>query len=145
MSATAIELLFPDLRATRYRIASPATPSYNCFAWAGENLRNWWQPMELHGYYWPADIPAELTLANLSAVYQRLGCVCDSTELARGFEKIALYVEPDGTPTHAARQLDSGAWTSKLGELEDIEHSTLACLESLYGKVRQVLKRQRPA
>lgn len=146
MSAAQIELLFPDLSAAGYRVTSPATPSYNCFAWAGEDTRNWWQPIELHGYFWPADIPGELTLENLVAVYQGLGYrASDSAALERGFEKIALYAEPDGTPTHAARQLSSGAWTSKPGELEDIEHPTLASLESFYGKVRQILKRPRAA
>ena len=144
MSASEIELLFPDLRTAGYRVTSPATPSYNCFAWAGEDTRNWWQPLELHGYFWPAEIPAELTLESLAAVYQGLGySACDSAEFELGFEKIAIYAEPDGTPTHAARQISSGAWTSKLGELEDIEHLTLASLETFYGKVRKILRRSR--
>jgi len=144
MSAAQIESFFPDLRASGYRITSPAAPNYNCFAWAGEDTRNWWQPLALSGYYWPAEIPSKLTLENLVAVYERLGYgPCDSAEFEASFEKIAVYVDPDGTPTHAARQTQAGAWTSKLGELEDVEHPTLASLESFYGKVRQVLKRPR--
>jgi hypothetical protein len=46
--------------------------------------------------------------------------------------------------THAARQLPSGAWTSKLGDWEDIEHNALSGLESsFYGRVSIILKRQR--
>ena len=41
--------------------------------------------------------------------------------MEKGFQKIALYVK-DGIPTHAARQLPTGKWTSKLGRDIDIEH-----------------------
>src|SRR2546425_9154038 len=117
MSAAQIESLFPDLLLSGYRITSPPTPSYNCFAWAGGDTRNWWQPLQLRGYYWPPELSGELTLENLIAVYARLGYICcHSAELEAGVEKIAIYVQADGTPTHAARQTESGAWTSKLGE-----------------------------
>jgi hypothetical protein len=44
--------------------------------------------------------------------------------------------------THAARQLDNGKWTSKLGQLEDIEHESLEALSgAVYGSVVQVLKK----
>jgi hypothetical protein len=46
---------------------------------------------------------------------------------------------------HAARQLPTGHWTSKLGESEDIEHR-LHDLEGLiYGQVVLVLARTRPS
>lgn len=60
-----------------------------------------------------------------------------------------LIVSHRGEPTHAARQLPSGAWTSKLGEWEDIEHDTLEALEGsegrgeAYGRVALILKRER--
>src|SRR6185503_17050654 len=96
----------------------------------------------LKGYFWPTNVPAELTLPNLTAVYKLSRYeACQTSDLEVGFEKIAIYADSDGSPTHAARQLPSGAWTSKLGELEDIEHATLSSLESIYGKVKQVLKR----
>jgi hypothetical protein len=38
-----------------------------------------------------------------------------------GEEKICLYAK-NGKPTHAARQLSNGRWTSKLGPDEDVEH-----------------------
>jgi len=145
MSAAEIESIFPDLRISGYRISSPATPIYNCFAWAGNDTSNWWQPVSLRGYYWPAEIPEFLTLANLIAVYERIGyTVCDGGELEPDFEKVAIYTDRTGTPTHAARQLPSGAWTSKLGELEDVEHSALVSIESFYGRVARFLKRPRP-
>ena len=57
-------------------------------------------------------------------------------------KKIAIYVNPDGKPTHAARQLSSGQWTSKLGQLEGIEHNILEGLTgSEYGTVAVMMKR----
>ena len=54
-------------------------------------------------------------------------------------KKIAIFgmKESDGSvsPTHAARQLESGEWTSKLGkDFEDIPHTTLDALNGpVYG------------
>jgi len=39
-------------------------------------------------------------------------------------EKVAIYVNEQGKPTHAARQLASGVWVSKMGPHVDIEHET---------------------
>jgi hypothetical protein len=70
------------------------------------------------------------------------------------YEKVALYysdekILPNLTEdvgfTHVAKQLESGAWTSKLSADEDIEHNTLYALEgnngNEYGKVKQILKK----
>ncbi len=43
-----------------------------------------------------------------------------------------------------ARQVESGLWTSKLGSLEDIEHSLEALEGSVYGAVAVLLKRPQP-
>jgi hypothetical protein len=66
---------------------------------------------------------------------------CEGSGLEVGFEKIALYALPDGEPTHAARQLLSGKWTSKLGRWQDIEHELEGLVCDRYGTVKQVLKR----
>lgn len=58
------------------------------------------------------------------------------------FEKIAIYVNAYNKSTHAARQLSSGRWTSKLGRLEDIEHATVEGLyRSDYGAVAVFMRR----
>ena len=47
--------------------------------------------------------------------------------------------------THAARQLLSGKWTSKLGKSVDIEHDTTDVVaRGLYGEVVQIMKRAIP-
>ncbi|PWU20448.1 MAG: hypothetical protein C5B50_03835 [Verrucomicrobia bacterium] len=129
MSANQIEQILPNLKAAGYRVTGPATPRYNCFAWAGNDTEHWWQPVDLHGFYWPQEVAKELNLENLMSVYKRRGYrPCSTADLQPGVEKIAIYIGLDGTPTHVARQLSSGNWTSKLGDLEDIEHSTLDAL-----------------
>ena len=55
-----------------------------------------------------------------------------------------MYANEEGSPTHFSRQLPNGNWTSKLGELIDVEHENLDCLEGTegYGKVVLILKKQ---
>ena len=101
---------FPHLAATGYRITSPATRTYNCFAWAAGEDDPWWNPLEPNTpYYWPNGVPAELTIAAFIQAYQTVGYEpCESSDFESGFEKIAIYATPDGEPTHAARQLPNG-------------------------------------
>lgn len=47
--------------------------------------------------------------------------------------------------THAARQLEDGRWTSKIGAHQDLEHITLDCLlGDEYGQTVHVMKRAIP-
>lgn len=69
---------------------------------------------------------------------------CDGAGLEPDVEKVAVYADDAGAPTHAARQLPTGAWTSKLGREEDIEHRDLTGVEGdEYGHVVQLLRRPR--
>lgn len=138
-----IEGLFPQLLISGYDITSPSTREYNCIAWAAGNDEAWWWP-DPDGY-WPAGIPKDEDLATFIRAYETLGyVVCKNAGYEDGFEKIAIYVDSDGTPTHAARQLGNGRWTSKLGKLEDIEHGTLEGLHGqTYGTVAVFMKRKK--
>ena len=70
----------------------------------------------------------------------------DNLDLEPGYEKVCIYTSDDGSPQHVARQLASGTWTSKIGSLEDIEHSTVAALEGKeYGTAKVIMKRKRVA
>jgi hypothetical protein len=133
---------FPNLRLEHRQITSDSTIEYNCIAWAAGDTENWWWPDEDGIGYWPSNIPRERTLLAFQLAYATLGYVpCNDGFLEVGFEKIALY-ERSGEPTHAARQLPSGKWTSKLGEYQDIEHVNLECLHGpCYGRVVSFLKR----
>ena len=55
-----------------------------------------------------------------------------------------MFADDQGTPLHAARQLPNGRWTSKLGELEDIEHVLHDLEGAAYGSVVLVMKRPVP-
>lgn len=135
----------PSLSPGSYQITSPSTPDYNCIAWAALEDDRWWDPTD-PDQYWPDGVPRELTLEAFIQAYQTIGYVpCDSVEFESGFQKIAIYTkpagEPDGVPTHVVRQLPNGRWTSKLGNLEDIEHELDGLRGFYYGAVAQILKR----
>ncbi len=140
MSSPYLESLFQNLRDGRYEIKSHQTVNYNCIAWAAtETHRKWW-PV---GAYWPPNVPREETVPAFILAFATRGYEqCDNGVLEDGYEKVVIYVDSSQTPTHMARQLSSGQWTSKLGDLEDIEHETLRQLEEgHYGRAIQYLKR----
>jgi hypothetical protein len=135
-----IEEIFPKLVGSNFRRISEPDEKYNCVAWAAGRDDEWWDIEP--GYRWPDDVPRHCAVENLVRLYEGLGFVrCASDALEEGFEKVAVY--GDGYIwTHAARQLQNGKWTSKLGALEDIEHESLEGLSGgEYGSVMQVLKR----
>jgi hypothetical protein len=131
---------FPNLTPDNHRVTSPATADYNCIAWSAGDTERWWQP----GVYWP--VPSESF--GLEVLEQAFGVIgyhpCPNGNLEPGFEKVALYVA-GRFYTHAARQLASGKWTSKLGRLEDIEHDTPDDVAGgVYGDVAAFMKRPLP-
>ena len=132
---------FPGLRQGEWAVTSPATTSYNCIAWAANDLRHVWWP-DRHNY-WPPESPREDTVEALISAFETLGYSRGAdSELETGFEKVAIFEKADGSPTHAARQLPSGEWTSKLGKGEDIRHQRLSAVEGAeYGTVAHVLRR----
>jgi hypothetical protein len=134
---------FPNLKETDYRKTSDATPQYNCLSWAADESHRRWEPDAMAQLYWPSEAPRELTIESFVAAYATRGYeVCESVDAEEGFEKIALYADSDGLPTHAAKQLPNGHWTSKLGDFEDIEHFTLECLNGdLYGTPTLYMRR----
>jgi hypothetical protein len=140
-----LEALFPGLRGSAYAVTSPSDDSYNCIAWAADEKRRWWWP-DPPQRYWPAGVLREESVTAFQEAFAALGyVVCVDEELEAGFEKVALFADADGFPTHAARQLASGRWASKLGELEDIEHTLHDLAGVEYGSVVLVLKRPLPA
>ena len=75
-------------------------------------------------------------------VFEAMGYeACDDRQLEASVEKIAIYAK-DGVPTHMARQLPSGDWTSKCGAGEDITHTLVGLEGDLYGAVSVVMRRK---
>ena len=65
------------------------------------------------------------------------------TSLEPGSEKVVIFVDNEGLPTHAARQLTDGSWTSKLGSWQDNQHQHLQALAgtaSIYGVVALIMR-----
>ncbi len=136
---------FPLLNDTNYEITSRATGRYNCIAWAAGKCNQKWWP-EYRGY-WPPGLKREVTLEAFVAMFETLGYEkCENIGLERGFEKVVIYVEGGRAqiPTHAARQLENGSWTSKLGDEVDIEHLSPDILTSdRYGRPHVYMRRPR--
>lgn len=134
---------FPIAAKEGYDVTSCATKTYNCIGWAlGDDSNNWGPVL---GYKWRG----EYTLAarSLVALFESEGYErCNSSRLERGYEKVALYADADGDWRHAAKQLATGRWTSKIGECDDIEHKRPESLESdIYGRVHCLMRRKLPA
>jgi hypothetical protein len=141
MVSAQLESLFPRLAGSDYAITSPSTRAYNCIAWAARVQDEWWWPDPMGVSPWPAAVQRAETVAAFIEAFETLGFVtCSTDSVETGFEKVAIYALA-GSPKHAARQLANGRWTSKLGELEDIEHALDSLEGDWYGQVVQILRR----
>jgi hypothetical protein len=139
--------LFPLLARAGYQITSPRNEDYNCIAWAAGDDKICWWPVPLHvkDVFWPAGATRAETLGAFREAFATLSYVeCDAADMEPDFEKIALFADANGMPLHAARQLPEGRWTSKLGELEDIEHALHDLEGEAYGTVVLLMKRDLP-
>ncbi|MGC9503826.1 DUF7689 domain-containing protein [Baaleninema sp.] len=136
-----LEKLFPNLASTGYRLTSQDTIEYNCVAWAVGRQDEWWWLDELGESYWPPEVERELTIDSFISVFKKIGYeVCNDENFEEGFQKIAIYAQPNGEPTHVARQLKEDCWTSKIGSLEDIEHRLEGLNSMEYGKAEVFMK-----
>jgi hypothetical protein len=140
-----LSTIFTALGSEHFDITSPQTPQYNCIAWAANDSRRWWHPRREKPNYWPPGVLRSETVASFVAAFSTLGYdVCENGELEAAYEKVVIYVDPAGIPTHMARQLPDGRWASKLGNAHDIEHATPGGVcGHKYGVVSTFLKRNR--
>lgn len=132
-----------------YSITSPESIKYNCIAWAAEGesckMNRIWDP---DGFYWPKDVERQPYLPFYIQAFESEGFrVCkDRDGNCEEVERIVLFLGNENCVWHAARQLSSGKWTSKLGKKwEDIEHRTpelMNCNE--YGEATVYMSRKRP-
>ena len=140
-----MEGLLPNLAGSGYEITNEASEEYNCIAWALGATTPWWG-YQNPGDYWPPTLPRNQEIGTLMRLFasQRFS-LCEDDTPEPGYDKIALYAFV-GQFTHAARQLNDGRWTSKLGIREVITHPSLANLEDgIYGSVHCIMRRPSPA
>ncbi|HVS40257.1 MAG TPA: hypothetical protein VMS17_32160 [Gemmataceae bacterium] len=146
--------LFPKLFGDRYVVTSGRTRRYNCIAWALGRTDAWMQapPDGL----WPENVLDDGSVQAAAALFESLGFTpthIGDVQLKNGIEKLAIYGDADGY-THVARQLTNGRWTSKVGELQDIEHESPDDLTSAvrwigtnkdtaYGELKQIMRMDR--
>lgn len=125
-------LHFPNLSDVASKKTSEATERYNCIAWAFKDSRRHWWPNRRRSF-WPIQT---LGLSVADAFVQWFAQdgweETHVSDVEQGFEKIALY-GLQGQPTHAARQLESGLWTSKLGPDIDLSHTLHDLVGPSYG------------
>jgi hypothetical protein len=132
---------FPRILVDPIVLTSAVTTDYNCIAWAYGVSNLWFWPA---GYfYWPTGIPREETITAFIKLFESIGySVCATHELEDGIEKVAIYAL-NNIPTHAARQLPDGTWTSKLGQGHDILHNITNLNGHFYGEPVIFLSRNR--
>ena len=134
---------WPNLRPGRFSETSDVDRRYNCAAWAaGETTFPWWPWRS--PYYWPAGVPRVETIDAFVQAYEAIGFEsCGTADFEPDFEKIAIFADAQGTPTHVAKQLVTGRWSSKLGDLKDIDHMELGDLAGgLYGTPTVFMRRE---
>ncbi|HEX8163531.1 MAG TPA: hypothetical protein VF538_16795 [Pyrinomonadaceae bacterium] len=153
---TMIKRVFENI-GEEFEKTSNCNGRYNCIAHAAEDCKRWWWPIPKHlinnDRYWPPEAPPEQTREAFITAFARLRYErCESVEPEEDYEKVALYVATiatattrKGDPTHMARQLPCGNWSSKLGKEWDIRHDKLEGLQGRsYGEVKQILRRRKP-
>jgi hypothetical protein len=135
---------FPNSLHDNFYKTSEQTWDYNCIAWAYGINNKWLWPIRssfLPNAYWPPTIPAIVHINSFIELFKEIGYeVCDNDQLENGFEKVAIF-EKNNTPTHAAKQLPDGLWSSKLGPFFDATH-TLNCTDGgEYGQATVFMRR----
>ena len=151
MSEAEIIALFPDLQQDAgFKITSYEDINYNCIAWALLYTNRWVQPPNTYygldgvHYFWPDGINKTNDIGSLVELFELKGyTVCNSAVHEVGYRKVALYCDTKNRMTHAARQLPSGLWTSKIGQDHDIAHTKPEGVENnSYGKVAFIMKKK---
>lgn len=113
--------------------SSRASRVYNCIAYALDFENCCWWPHK--DAYWPPGCPDEATIESFECAFATQGYEpCCDGNLQEGYEKIALYADTKG-PTHAAKQLSDGRWSSKCGQNVDIEHKLNELEGPCYGRI----------
>jgi hypothetical protein len=143
-----LELRYRSLTQNYYRKTSERTPDYNCIAYvAGDFQKPWWPVPYQAPYFWPIDnVEEDESIKEFIEAFSFLGYECCSdSDFEPDFQKIVIFIDEEGFPSHMAKQLPNGYWSSKCGDLEDIEHdlnSLIGGASMGYGQVAQFMKKR---
>ena len=134
-----IDETFPGMAYVDWEITSAPNDDYNCIAYAVGEKTRWWS--HAGNYRWPNARRSPSIDSLIEMLVGQDFELCDWREENTGFDKVALYAK-DGNWKHAAVQLPDGAWSSKLGAYEDIQHATPESLAGeFYGNVHCFMRR----
>tara|TARA_R110002124_G_scaffold262626_1_gene428743 strand:+ start:1231 stop:1656 length:426 start_codon:yes stop_codon:yes gene_type:complete len=130
---------FPNLSDVAKKKTSESNPNYNCIAWAFKDNRRFWWPDRRA--YWPMDITGLNQLVAFERLFAAQGWEkTNDSNVEPNYEKVALFAL-NGIPTHAARLLENGYWTSKLGVEIDISHGLRELDGPAYGTILQIYRK----
>lgn len=140
-------LNFPQLKSEGYTETSESTWDYNCVAWAVGRQDNWWWPFgrTVTGFeaFWPRGAPRKDSVHAFERMFSMMHYKrCKNENLETSYEKVAIFAIA-GKVKHAARQLEDGSWTHKMGESIDLVTTLRAVEGPLYGNVILVMRRRR--
>ncbi|MCY4276579.1 MAG: hypothetical protein OXE81_01915 [Gammaproteobacteria bacterium] len=129
---------FPKLASEGFHIVEQASRRYNCIAYAAGDTTDWWWP----GRYWPPWATVNHKIESLEELFAGLDYgECDDDSFEAGYEKVVLYVS-FGRFEHAARQVPTGRWRSKMGRGPLIEHLSPESLAGgVYGSPTAYMRR----
>jgi len=135
-----IEADFPALIGKDYDV-SDEDFNYNCLAYALGDHRNWWEPPNGEGRYWPPGFDEDVTVKTVEAIIKLHGF---TEELHKNdtpqTDSIAIYAIGDEWQHFA--KFSAGYWSSKLGEGHDVARVELDdMLINDYGTVVKILSR----
>ncbi len=135
---------FPNSKIDPFLVTSPKSANYNCIAWAYEDDSKWFWPDSSNIYYWPNDIPREEKIDSFIKLFNNIGYeICSNGDVEKDYQKVAIYSDKFGKPTHSARQLENGFWTSKLGQYFDVTHTIFSMGDGVYGNVAVFMRRKK--
>lgn len=146
-----INNIFPNI-GTSYLIQNDipgkSNDNYNCIAFTVDDFDNKIFPISNMDFKWPLQSRIN-SIDNFVEFYKLFGYIPCGKNFSydNKFNKIALYVDKNNFPTHAAKQYDEKYWESKIGNYERILH-TLEGLEGShhkysYGCVHMVFRKIR--
>jgi hypothetical protein len=91
--------------------------------------------------YWPERAPRKYTVDAYTEAFRAVGYEATANMQAGSTSgSVALFAK-DGSPTHAARQLNELTWTSKLGREVDISHELDGLTGDCYGEVARRMRK----
>jgi hypothetical protein len=138
------ETLVPNVRlGDNSQETSGQTPLYNCIAHSVQTALVYIWPDADEEYAWPPTLPRNDSVPNFVEFYQQCGFEpCGDPSFEEGYEKIVIF-QIGGRVAHAALQLENGHWTSKIGDLIDIEHIDLQVVSGgVNGAPTQAVRRR---